>query len=114
MRKKTFKVLRIALYIGMGVVTGLCLFYMMVTGAPEDAALLGKYLICAAALSVVIPAFLCISCIRSEYLDVPETSESIQEIPEDDSVLKLVSAFAEKKKLTDEEKEDLLKYLQDL
>ena len=96
MRKKTFKVLRIALYIGMGVVTGLCLFYMMVTGAPEDA------------------AFLCISCIRSEYLDVPETSESTQEIPEDDSVLKLVSAFAEKKKLTDEEKEDLLKYLQDL
>ena len=103
------------------------LFVSLICGAPADGDGLGKYIICAAGVSVLLPAsftfFFLTTLDLSRKLEEKESAaeaelkqekEEASCIPDDVPIPALVSALTEKRNLTPEEKEKLLSYLEEL
>ena len=103
------------------------LFVSLICGAPADGDGLGKYIICAAGVSVLLPAsftFFFLTTLdlsrKLEEKEIAAEAELKQEkeeascIPDDVPIPALVSALTEKRNLTPEEKEKLLSYLEEL
>ena len=103
------------------------LFVSLICCAPADGDGLGKYIICAAGVSVLLPAsftfFFLTTLDLSRKLEEKESAaeaelkqekEEASCIPDDVPIPALVSALTEKRNLTPEEKEKLLSYLEEL
>ena len=123
MKRKIFVVFMIIFTVFLAV----NLFVSLICGAPADGDGLGKYIICAAGVSVLLPAsftfFFLTTLDLSRKLEEKESAaeaELKQEkeeaycIPDDVPIPALVSALTEKRNLTPEEKEKLLSYLEEL
>lgn len=123
MKRKIFVVFMIIFTVFLAV----SLFVSLICGAPADGDGLGKYIICAAGVSVLLPAsftfFFLTTLDLSRKLEEKESAaeaelkqekEEASCIPDDIPIPALVSALAEKRNLTPEEKEKLLSYLEEL
>ena len=123
MKRKIFVVFMIIFTVFLAV----SLFISLICGAPADGDGLGKYIICAAGVSVLLPAsftfFFLTTLDLSRKLEEKESAaeaelkqekEEASCIPDDIPIPALVSALAEKRNLTPEEKEKLLSYLEEL
>ena len=123
MKRKIFVVFRIISTVFLAV----SLFVSLICGAPADGDGLGKYIICAAGVSVLLPAsftfFFLTTLDLSRKLEEKESAaeaelkqekEEASCIPDDVPIPALVSALTEKRNLTPEEKEKLLSYLEEL
>lgn len=123
MKRKIFVVFMIIFTVFLAV----SLFVSLICGAPADGDGLGKYIICAAGVSVLLPAsftfFFLTTLDLSRKLEEKESAaeaelkqekEEASCIPDDVPIPALVSALAEKRNLTPEEKEKLLSYLEEL
>lgn len=123
MKRKIFVVFMIIFTVFLAV----NLFVSLICGAPADGDGLGKYIICAAGVSVLLPAsftfFFLTTLDLSRKLEEKESAaeaelkqekEEASCIPDDVPIPALVSALAEKRNLTPEEKEKLLSYLEEL
>lgn len=123
MKRKIFVVFMIIFTVFLAV----SLFVSLICGAPADGDGLGKYIICAAGVSVLLPAsftfFFLTTLDLSRKLEEKESAaeaelkqekEEASCIPDDIPIPALVSALTEKRNLTPEEKEKLLSYLEEL
>ena len=123
MKRKIFVVFMIIFTVFLAV----NLFVSLICGAPADGDGLGKYIICAAGVSVLLPAsftfFFLTTLDLSRKLEEKESAaeaelkqekEEASCIPDDVPSPALVSALTEKRNLTPEEKEKLLSYLEEL
>ncbi|MDY5664907.1 MAG: hypothetical protein SPF46_10660 [Blautia sp.] len=123
MKRKIFVVFMIIFTVFLAV----NLFVSLICGAPADGDGLGKYIICAAGVSVLLPAsftfFFLTTLDLSRKLEEKESAaeaelkqekEEASCIPDDVPIPALVSALTEKRNLTPEEKEKLLSYLEEL
>lgn len=123
MKRKIFVVFMIIFTVFLAV----NLFVSLICGAPADGDGLGKYIICAAGVSVLLPAsftfFFLTTLDLSRKLEEKESAaeaelkqekEEASCIPDDIPIPALVSALTEKRNLTPEEKEKLLSYLEEL
>ena len=123
MKRKIFVVFMIIFTVFLAV----SLFLSLICGAPADGDGLGKYIICAAGVSVLLPAsftfFFLTTLDLSRKLEEKESAaeaelkqekEDASCIPDDVPIPALVSALTEKRNLTPEEKEKLLSYLEEL
>ena len=123
MKRKIFVVFMIIFTVFLAVT----LFVSLICGAPADGDGLGKYIICAAGVSVLLPAsftfFFLTTLDLSRKLEEKESAaeaelkqekEEASCIPDDVPIPALVSALTEKRNLTPEEKEKLLSYLEEL
>ena len=123
MKRKIFVVFMIIFTVFLAV----SLFVSLICGAPADGDGLGRYIICAAGVSVLLPAsftfFFLTTLDLSRKLEEKESAaeaelkqekEEASCIPDDIPIPALVSALAEKRNLTPEEKEKLLSYLEEL
>lgn len=123
MKRKIFVVFMIIFTVFLAV----SLFVSLICGAPADGDGLGKYIICAAGVSVLLPAsftfFFLTTLDLSRKLEEKESAaeaelkqekEEASCIPDDVPIPALVSALTEKRNLTPEEKEKLLSYLEEL
>ena len=123
MKRKIFVVFMIIFTVFLAVK----LFVSLICGAPADGDGLGKYIICAAGVSVLLPAsftfFFLTTLDLSRKLEEKESAaeaelkqekEEASCIPDDVPIPALVSALTEKRNLTPEEKEKLLSYLEEL
>lgn len=123
MKRKVFVVFMIIFTVFLAV----SLFVSLICGAPADGDGLGRYIICAAGVSVLLPAsftfFFLTTLDLSRKLEEKESAaeaelkqekEEASCIPDDVPIPALVSALAEKRNLTPEEKEKLLSYLEEL
>ena len=123
MKRKIFVVFMIIFTVFLAV----NLFVSLICGAPADGDGLGKYIICAAGVSVLLPAsftfFFLTTLDLSRKLEEKESAaeaelkqekEEASCIPDDVQIPALVSALTEKRNLTPEEKEKLLSYLEEL
>lgn len=114
----------IAVMIIFTVVMAVNLFIALICGAPIDSDGLGRYVFCAIGISILLPTGFTLFFART--LDLTEQLEAYEkstgenenkknsEIPDDISMPALVNALAEKRKLTPEEKERLLSFLEEL
>lgn len=123
MKRKIFVVFMIIFTVFLAV----NLFVSLICGAPADGDGLGRYIICAAGVSVLLPAsftfFFLTTLDLSRKLEEKESAaeaelkqekEEASCIPDDVPIPALVSALTEKRNLTPEEKEKLLSYLEEL
>ena len=123
MKRKIFVVFMIIFTVFLAV----SLFVSLICGAPADGDGLGRYIICAAGVSVLLPAsftfFFLTTLDLSRKLEEKESAaeaelkqekEEASCIPDDVPIPALVSALTEKRNLTPEEKEKLLSYLEEL
>lgn len=122
MKKKIF----VACMIMVGAFLAAFLFAAMISGAPIGSSQLRGYVICAAVVAVLLPAgfvYFFISTVKlskkleEQEADVRESEKSDdvqEESPVDMPVSVFVSAFAEKRSLTKEAKEELKAYLEEL
>ena len=123
MKRKIFVVFMFTFTVFLAV----SLFVSLICGAPADGDGLGKYIICAAGVSVLLPAsftfFFLTTLDLSRKLEEKESAaeaelkqekEEASSIPDDVPIPALVSALTEKRNLTPEEKEKLLSYLEEL
>ena len=123
MKRKIFVVFMIIFTVFLAV----NLFVSLICVAPADGDGLGRYIICAAGVSVLLPAsftfFFLTTLDLSRKLEEKESAaeaelkqekEEASCIPDDVPIPALVSALTEKRNLTPEEKEKLLSYLEEL
>ncbi|MGN0400264.1 MAG: hypothetical protein ACI4EO_09095 [Blautia sp.] len=121
--------LLVAFLIFFSVFLSVCLFTSMMCGAPSDNGELGRYLFGAVGMALFLPAgfsfFLFQTLKLNQELENLESaeaaktgshteSESMRDYHMDSQLPALVNALAEKRNLTEKEKEDLLAYLEEL
>ena len=121
MKKKLFNIFLIVCIICMAV----SLFVAMICGAPTESTHAWRYVICAAVVSVLLPAGLIFFFITTVNLSrrLEEQNEESMAFSNIDEILRrnsydipvsvLVNALTKKKNLTKEEKKELLAYLED-
>ena len=121
MKKKLFNIFLIVCIICMAV----SLFVAMICGAPAESTHAWRYVICAAVVSVLLPAGLIFFFITTVNLSrrLEEQNEKSMAFSNIDEILRrnsydipvsvLVNALTKKRNLTKEEKKELLAYLED-
>lgn len=124
MKRKIF----VAFMIVFTILLAIHLFISLICGPPAGSGELIRYIVGAAGISLLLPAgftfFFLATLHLSKRLEEKESEtvveEEVQEnknnfyIPSNAQILTLVNTLAEEKRLTPEEKERLLSYLEDL
>lgn len=121
MKRKLFTTFMVVCVIVLAVM----LFIAMICGAPAESTQVGKYIICAAVVAILLPAGFLFFFMKTvdlskkleEQNEESQVSFDIDEALDNNSfdipVSVLVNALANKRNLTKEEKKELLAYLED-
>ena len=124
MKRKIFVVFMIIFTVFLAV----NLFVSLICGAPADGDGLGKYIICAAGISVLLPAgftlfFLATLLLNEKLMEKEQATvveeekkerEDIENTFADVQIPALVNAIAKKQNLTAEEEERIISFIEDL
>lgn len=124
MKRKLFTAVMIIFTILLAII----LFVSLICGAPMDRGELGRYVVGALGISILLPSgftfFFLVTLRLSERAEEKEveteTEKKVQEsgdgyyIPSEAQILTLVNTLAEERHLTPEERDRLLSYLEEL
>lgn len=122
MKRKLFTAVMVVFTILLAII----LFVSLICGAPMDKGELGRYVVGALGISILLPAgftfFFLVTLRLSERAEEKEveTEKKVQKsgdgyyIPSEAQILTLVNTLAEERHLTSEEKDRLLSYLEEL
>lgn len=131
MKKKVLQTIGIVFIVLNSLFISSTLFFNLIVGAPDAGDGLKRYMFLAAIMSLLLPAFGCYNLVQNWRLQniIKEyhRQESLKEEPTeisgkrigmdkglDGDIYDFVTTFAQKKMLTEDETNELLKYLEEL